>query len=696
LITALLIEDSTADAQLVREALADIEADQITLDHADRLGTGIERLHEGKFDVVVVDLALPDAGQLEAIDRLNRDLPELPVVVLTGSDDEAMAIEALRCGAQDYLIKGATDGRTLARSLRYAIERKRAQGAVENSHLLAAIVESSTDAIISVDQAGTIVSWNAGAKQLLGYRAEEVTGKPITLLVPPDRADLGSALLESAGRGERIKDFDVQHLHKDGTRIDASVAVSPIKQSGRVAGAAMIIHDTRERQRLEAQLRHLANRDLLTGLYNRRYFEQELERQVSHTSRFWPGGAVLVMGLDNFKHVNDSLGHRAGDEVIQAIATLLRGTLPATDLVARVGGDELAVVLPRVDREQARAAADSLLELVRSRPLSLTSGKRLSVTASIGVALLDEPDGIGAEELLINADLAMYEAKDAGRDRVAIYSAARGRAVQMETRLTGLDRIRQALDDESFLLYGQPILDLRSRVISQREVLLRMTGDGEEVIPPAGFLGTAERFGLVQQIDRWVVRRAIGLIAAEQRAGRTQLLEVNISAKSIGEPLLRLIESELERTAIDPASLILEVTETAAIANMAEARRFAVELTSLGCRCALDDFGTGFGAFSHLKYLPVDYIKIDGQFIRNLPTSAADQVLVRSMVEIAQGLGMETIAEFVEEEEALELLGEYGVDYAQGYLVGRPGSIEDQLSGASAGGGQQFPAGDRV
>jgi EAL domain-containing protein (putative c-di-GMP-specific phosphodiesterase class I) len=273
----------------------------------------------------------------------------------------------------------------------------------------------------------------------------------------------------------------------------------------------------------------------------------------------------------------------------------------------------------------------------------------------------------------------MYEAKESGRDRFAVYVSQAHRD-SMEAKLAVIDRIRRALEEDLLLLYCQPILDLRTNTVSQHELLLRMLDDDGQVLPPKAFLGTAERYGLVGEIDRWVVDQAIRLVAEHQAQGIPLQLEVNLSAKSLGEAAFpEWVEERLASSGIDAGSLIFEITETAAIANMDEAKNFVNRLTRLGCRFALDDFGAGFGSFHYVKYLPIDYVKIDGDFVRNLADSTMDQSVVKAIVQLARGLGKKTIAEFVEQERTVELLRDYGVDYAQGYHVGMPSPVRDAL-----------------
>jgi EAL domain-containing protein (putative c-di-GMP-specific phosphodiesterase class I) len=351
------------------------------------------------------------------------------------------------------------------------------------------------------------------------------------------------------------------------------------------------------------------------------------------------------------------------------IGRILADHCRASDFVARLGGDEFAVLLPAPDGAEARTVAEHLMAALHGEVL-VVDGTPLRLTASIGVARFDSREA-SVNEVLVDADLAMYEAKRAGRDRIVIYTPEEAREAREIARTTWSSQLRNALERDRFVLHRQPIMELRSRSVSHGELLLRMVAEDGGLIAPTAFLPAAERFGFIHAIDRWVVRQAVALIAGDGEHGA---LSVNLSGESIvGDPtLLALIEEEIASAAIEPSRLIFEVTETAAIANMSEARNFAAALRDMGCGLALDDFGTGFGSFYYLKHLPVDFLKLDGEFIQNLPSSAIDAHMVRAIVEVSMGLGIKTVAESVSDDETIGLLAELGVDYAQGFHVGVP------------------------
>lgn len=431
----------------------------------------------------------------------------------------------------------------------------------------------------------------------------------------------------------------------------------------------------------EARLRYMVDHDPLTGLLNRRAYERILTEHLARGERYGHEGAVLMLDLDEFKQVNDTLGHSAGDDLIVRVGTALAERLRSTDTVARLGGDEFAILLPKGQRGEAEQVAASLLETIRAeRSARGPKGRARPISASVGVAPLAGLNGVTAEEALINADLAMYDAKEGGRNRFETYGGSNSKA-GIEARLEWVERIRTSLEEDRLTLHAQPVVHAASGETTQLELLVRMIGSDEELIMPASFLPVAERFGLIGDIDRWVVTRAIQMLGEQGQLGRHPKVEINLSGYSLGDPdLAEHIDLELRSAEVDPTQLIFEVTETAAIGNIQAAQYFAEQLAGLGCRFALDDFGAGFGSFYYLKHLPFDYIKIDGEFVRHLVNDETDRLVVKAVVELARGLGKRTIAEFVGDEATVIALRQLGVDYLQGYHLGKPAPLESWLA----------------
>jgi diguanylate cyclase (GGDEF)-like protein/PAS domain S-box-containing protein len=678
----LLVEDNPADARLVEEMVLGEARDHFELTCLTRLSEARSHLASEGAGCVLLDLSLPDAVGLEGVEALRTEFVEIPIVIITGLDDEDTALKALHAGAQDYLIKGQIRGDAVRRAVRYAIERKRAEEEVARlGRQNELILNSAAEGICGLDASGRISFANPAAARMLGWQGNDLIGMamhdvahgadPSEAGHPGDDCPVHLSLSE----GEpRMIDGD-WFRRRNGATFPVECTSTPIIERGQLLGAVVTFNDITERKRFETQLQYLADHDALTGLFNRHRFEEELNRQLAHSAHYGGGGALLILDLDNFKYVNDAFGHHAGDELIRSIGGLVSRRLRTADVVARLGGDEFGILLGGVDAAEARSVATSLLDLVRSHP-STVGERALRITASIGVTLLDRPE-LTAEQLLVEGDIAMYQAKDAGRDAVHLHRPGASPRAPHHTGLAWTERIKTALERDLFVVHCQSIVHLEDGPGARYELLIRMADD-DELVPPGAFLPAAERFGLARDIDAWMVRRAVDLIDAERTASRSVVMEVNVSARSIVDADFPMtIERALEEASVDPASLVFEITETAAIANMEQARRFASRIREMGCEFALDDFGAGFGSFYYLKHLSVDYLKIDGEFVRGLARSQIDQRMVRAMVEIARGLELRTIAECVESAESLQLLREYGVDFAQGYHLGRPGTFEE-------------------
>jgi diguanylate cyclase (GGDEF)-like protein/PAS domain S-box-containing protein len=540
-------------------------------------------------------------------------------------------------------------------------------------------------ALVSIDPAssGSIARVNEAFERLTGYSAERLEATRIAELLHPEDVATDLAAMARLGAGE-LDGFQLEQriVHAERHAVWVALSASLVRGAdGTPLYCIRQLQDIEERKRYESELGYLVEHDPLSGLLNRRGFMRELTHEMAYSRRYGGVGAVLFLDLDDFKWINDKLGHGIGDEVLSEVARVLNERLRETDALARLGGDEFAVLLPHTSPSEARELANTLIVAVRDEcAIALPGGRR--VTLSVGVNRFGVTgEKASADEVLVGADGAMYAAKDAGKDRVALASIATHQ--RTHSRVTWAERVRQAVQESLFVLHCQPIVELASGEVAQWELLLRLPGATGELILPAQFLYTAERSGLILEIDRWVLRRAIELISERRESGEQVRLAVNVSGRSVGDPqLLALIEEELQRTAIDPASLTLEVTETAAIANMDRARGFATKLRSLGCQFALDDFGAGFGSFYYLKHIPFDYVKIDGEFIRNLPTHTTDQLILDSIVQMSKGLGKHTIAEYVGNPETVEMLKQHGVDYGQGFHLGKPVPLSEALAGA--------------
>ncbi|HYO41002.1 MAG TPA: EAL domain-containing protein [Nocardioidaceae bacterium] len=668
-VSLLLVEDSPGDASLVTAALAD--AGGFTVRWVETLGAALAALADGDYDCLVVDLGLPDASGLEVVDALLTPAGDAALVVLTGNDDEASALTAIKEGVDDYLVKSDISVHGLRRSLQYAIERAKLTGhlrrAEQSARTLSTIVESTGDAIFAMDASGLITAWNRAAEELYGYTAEEAVGRHVRVLHPLGEEDLPATLDGSSG-GRTVRGLETVRRTRAGRLIDVSLTVSPLSEpDGRLIGASVIARDISERLLLEGQLKDQATHDALTGLPNRALLSERLSQALAVSASPGHPVTVLFLDLDSFKTVNDARGHLAGDGLLREVAKRLQGVVRSADTVARLGGDEFVIVCPDTDSAAAQRLAERVTEVIAA-PVRINADV-VHVTASIGVAIAP-PLEADAESLLRHADAAMYEAKARGRARTQLFDVAF--AERSRHRLELADDLRTALRDGQLEVHYQPVLDIATGRPVGVEALTRWRHPERGWVPPATFVPLAEDTGIVGELDRWVLRQAcrdavvlnvLGLLDADAR------MSVNLSPRTLGEPdLVEYIRRTTAAEQLPVETLVLEVTETAVMNDVLTARRSLEALRELGVGVALDDFGTGYSSLSLLRQLPVSRLKIDRSFVRNLGERSDDLAIAASIINLARALGMETGAEGIEFLEQRRLLDQLGCPLGQGFL----------------------------
>ena len=539
---------------------------------------------------------------------------------------------------------------------------------------LESILKNAAEGIITYNKDGVIDTFNAYAEELFGRPSSGVVGEHINSIWKSNPGDEINILKESKNYIEndvsRIWDSELYAMHSSGKIISVFVKISSFILKDEPMYTAMI-EDVSERKEMIENLQELAEHDVLTGLYNRYYFMQEFQHLVDLITRNKQNNAaVLYIDLDNFKYVNDTLGHIAGDQLLLEVAQVLQSRTRKSDQIFRLGGDEFSVLLYNVTPEDAVSVAEGFRTQIQDYVFK-NQGKSIDIGCSIGMTMVDAD--VSKEELLSRADYSCRAAKLAGKNNVHVYSERDKKdMIELIDDIGWTRRIKHALEKDQFILAYQPIVNTLGETVHY-EALLRMNRDNGSLIMPSGFLPPAERFGLMGDIDMWVVHQALELYQEEQLPEAGTSLCINLSASSIeSKNVIDFITRQIEQSQIDPSQLIFEITETMAMANISKASGLLKRLQEMGCKTSLDDFGTGYASYAYLKDLPVDYVKIDGSFVKDIEMNQLNREIVQSMNSIAHVMGKKTIAEFVETQASVEILREIGVDYLQGFHIGKP------------------------
>ncbi|WP_304640037.1 ammonium transporter [Pseudomonas sp.] len=585
--------------------------------------------------------------------------------------------------------RGAFDGPVYTCIIRDITERRRIEQQLFQEKMLAQVTLASIgDGVITTGPDGRVRYLNPVAETLTGWTEEQASGRPLPEVYQlfdehsgEPQGDPVLGLLRRYRNALQRREGSVSLLRRqDGSEVHIQDAVAPIRDAeGRIIGAVLTFRDVTVNRRLARELSHQAAHDTLTGLANRAEFERRLTQALRPLENL--GEQVLCyMDLDQFKIVNDTCGHAAGDELLRQLARLFQTRVRSSDVLARLGGDEFGLLLTGCSLEEAVPIADGIRSLVEDFRFSW-EGKTFAVGVSIGLVQVGGEHTHSLGEVLSAADSACYAAKDSGRNRIHIYQADDQQLLTRRGEMLWVNRIRQAIEADLLRLYVQPVVRVQgSDDAPAFEVLVRMLGEDGQVIPPGAFMPAAERYLLSSAIDRWVVGNFLAWVGDYSRrcAGRPGSYSINLSAASLGEQgFLDFVLETIARHQVPPAVICFEITETSAIANLSRALTFMQRLKAIGCCFALDDFGSGLSSFAYLKNLPVDFLKIDGVFVKDIDTDPIARAMVASINTIGHEMGLKTVAEFVENGEILERLKMLGVDYAQGYHIGRPRPLSE-------------------
>ena len=681
----LMVEDNDDDAQLVLVKLrrAGYAPDYLRVDSEIDMRAALQ---ERDWQIVVSDYAMPGFSGLKALHILREHDSDIPFILVSGTVGEEIAVEAMRNGANDYIMKDNLVRLVPAierelRESRDRADRRRAEEALFQERERALItLHSIGDGVITTDAEGRVDYMNPVAENVTGWSYSEAQGYPLTEVLPLINESTRQPVESPADislRSGRVVNLSEQCMiiNRSGQEFHIEDSAAPIfDRDNSIIGAVLVFHDITRERRMAHQMNWQATHDTLTGLANRDEFADRLANLLAGVSgsEEQREHALLYLDLDQFKVVNDTCGHAAGDELLKQLSQTLRSHVPACASLARLGGDEFGVLLEDVNLAQARETASQLLEAIGNFTFQWED-RRFDVGVSIGLVPI-QGDTKSASFVLSAADVACYVAKDSGRNRVHVYEDSDIDLGERHSEMHWVSRIKEALEEDRFVLFRQAITPLQDdEQTPHYELLIRLRDKDGSIVPPGAFIPAAERYNLMNAVDRWVIDAAFRHLSTAQQRGDNGIYSLNLSGNSLNdEDLPNYIQQKITEYRIKTGQLCFEITETAAVFNLDKASHMILSLKKLGCRFSLDDFGSGLSSFGYLKNLPVDFLKIDGSFVKDMNTNPMNRAIVEAIHQVGHTLSIRTIAEFVKNQDIVNLLRDIGVDFAQGYHFSKP------------------------
>lgn len=685
----LVIEDNPDTLHLVNRILSS----RFNIDSAENGEMGYKLWQQKNYSLVLLDVMLPGMSGNQVLEKMMAEKSSQSVVIMTANHTMELAEELMLSGAADFVTKPFRAEQlrrvceSAARREDFIISNIQFANKVESlnkskseykliseQHQL--LLDQLGSIIIELDDDGNICFLNKAWEKYTGYSIDESHSCSLFDFIEKSETPklVVSNELYTVLKGSITShsfEFRLKNKFNDILWVEARFEVTSSKDHKirRISGT---IDNVTSRKKAQAALEHLAMHDGLTGLFNRHYFETELKKLSASASRHHGPHTLLYLDLDHFKVINDTVGHHQGDIVLKNIASLINSRMRTADFLARIGGDEFALILPSTDQRTALVLANEICKLLDEYQCTINN-QIFKVSCSIGIAEITG-DAPNSEEYMKQADIALYAAKKQGRNIVHIYDTNDEHSKDLQASLEWVRTLHQAVADDNLILHFQPIVEIKSREIAYYEALVRLDLDGR-IITPNEFIPALEREGDMTLLDRQVISKAIYYLANHPELNT---IAINLSAQGFSdERLLPLIREKLTEYNVDATRIIFELTESASLNNINATQQIIDKLAKLGCGFSIDDFGTGFSTFNYLKQLPAQSVKIDGSFIVELTTNTIDLSLVKAIYEVATALGKKTVAEFVENEETLDMLADIGITYAQGYFLGKPKPVAE-------------------